>query len=52
MKPREKGEKYRPYVEVLKQKNGVPTKIAVSGQVYALVHEDYINGRKNQVKGK
>lgn len=48
MKPREKGEKYRPTVEVLKQKNGLPTKIAVSGKVYALVHEDYINGRKGK----
>lgn len=46
MKPkaRQKGDKYRPVVTVLKVKRGLPTKIAVSGQEYALIH-------KNQYKG-
>ncbi|AJH77543.1 hypothetical protein [Heyndrickxia coagulans] len=46
MKPkvRKKGEKFRPIVTVLKVKRGLPTKIMVSGQEYALIH-------KNQYKG-
>jgi delta-aminolevulinic acid dehydratase/porphobilinogen synthase len=31
---------YRPIVKVLKEKKGIPTKIYVSGQEYALVHKD------------
>lgn len=45
---RQKGDKYRPVVRVLKAKKGVPTKINVSGNDYALVHPDYINGNKNR----
>ncbi|GLY11387.1 hypothetical protein Bbad01_26030 [Bacillus badius] len=45
---RSKGDKYRPVATVLKEKNGVPTKLHISGKVYALVLDDYINGRKNQ----
>ncbi|WP_157684543.1 hypothetical protein [Cytobacillus praedii] len=47
-KNRQKGDSYRPTIEVLKAKNGVPTSIRFNGQSYALVHQDYINGRKNQ----
>jgi hypothetical protein len=49
-KLREKGETFRPIVQVMKAKNGTPTRIEFNGQAYALVHVDYINGRKNQVK--
>ncbi|KGX84463.1 hypothetical protein N784_13450 [Pontibacillus litoralis JSM 072002] len=42
-----RGDKYRPVIKVLKVKNGVPTKVTFNGQVYALVHSDHINGRKN-----
>lgn len=45
---RQKGDKYRPVATVLKEKKGVPTKLHISGKVYALVPDDYINGRKNQ----
>lgn len=44
MNQRKKGDKYRPVVTVLKVKRGLPTKITVSGQEYALIH-------KNQYKG-
>lgn len=47
-KDRQKGESFRPTIEVLKAKNGIPTSIRFNGQNYALVHRDYINGRKNQ----
>jgi hypothetical protein len=49
-KARSKGDKYRPVVQVMKAKNGTPTRIEFNGHSYALVHDDYINGRKNQVK--
>lgn len=50
---RTKGERYRPVVTILKTKKGIPTKIHVSGQEYALIHKDYINGNKNKFgKGK
>lgn len=45
---RQKGDKYRPVVRVLKAKKGVPTKINVSGNEYALIHPDYVNGNKNK----
>ena len=47
-KAREKGEKYRPVVTVLKVKNGEPTSIEFNGNQYALVHGKYINGNKNK----
>lgn len=40
MKERQAGEKYRPVVEILKMKKGLPTKIRVSGQEYSLLHAD------------
>ncbi len=49
-KTRIKGDTFRPILEVLKAKNGVPTKVSFNGQVYALVHSDYINGNKNKVR--
>lgn len=50
---RHKGDKYRPVATVLKEKNGTPTKLQISGRVYALVHDDYVNGRKNKAgRGK
>jgi hypothetical protein len=49
-KARSKGDKYRPIVQVMKAKNGTPTRIEFNGHSYALVHDDYINGRKNQLK--
>ncbi|MEH7392586.1 hypothetical protein [Bacillus sp. JJ1474] len=48
-KARQKGDSFRPVVEVLKAKNGVPTRIEFNGQSYTLVHADYINGNKNKV---
>lgn len=45
------GKEYRPRARILKYgKDLKPTKIAFSGHLYILVHEDYINGRKNHVK--
>lgn len=44
MKQRKKGDKYRPVVTVLKVKRGLPTKIMVSGQEYALIHENQYKG--------
>lgn len=49
-KDRAKGDVFRPVVEVLKEKHGVPTKVHFNGQNYALIHGDYINGNKNKVK--
>ncbi|MGF6951903.1 hypothetical protein QF028_004408 [Neobacillus sp. B4I6] len=49
-KLREKGETFRPIVQVLKTKNGEPTSISFNGNQYALVHPRYINGGKNKVK--
>lgn len=37
---RQKGEKYRPVVTILKTKKGVPTVILVSGRQYTLRHPD------------
>ena len=37
---RQKGDKYRPIVEIIKTKNGVPTVIKVSGNEYQLRHPD------------
>lgn len=44
MKQRKKGDKYRPVVTVLKVKRGLPTKIMVSGQEYALIHKNQYRG--------
>lgn len=49
---RKKGDKYRPVTTVLKEKHGTPTKLHISGRVYALVHDDYINGHKNKAGKK
>ncbi|APB37963.1 hypothetical protein BIZ35_15165 [Heyndrickxia coagulans] len=43
-KARQKGDKYRPVVMILKTKRGLPTKIMVSGQEYALIHKDHYKG--------
>lgn len=51
-KPRGKGDSYRPKVIVHKAKNGVPTSIELGGHKYAMVHDHYINGQKNQVKNR
>ena len=40
MKQRNKGDKYRPVVEIIKTKGGLPTVIKVSGQTYTLQHPD------------
>ncbi len=37
---RQKGDKYRPVVSILKTKKGVPTVILVSGRRYQLQHPD------------
>jgi hypothetical protein len=50
VKSRVKGETFRPMVSVLKEKNGVPTKVKFNGVEYALVHADYINGGKSRVR--
>lgn len=53
---RTEGEKYRPVVKVLKTRNGVPTKVLISGQEYVLEPEheklkrDYINTAKKLTK--
>lgn len=47
---RQKGDSFRPIVHVKKCKNGVPTRVDFNGHSYALVHNDYINGKKNKVK--
>lgn len=49
-KARAKGDVFRPTVAVMKEKHGTPTKLLMNGQVYALVHHEYINGNKNKVK--
>lgn len=52
-KNRQPGETYTAKIEVLKEYSGVPTSIKINGFVYALVHGDFINGRKGQKrKGK
>lgn len=48
IKPRSKGEQYRPTVTVQKVKQGIPTKISFNGHEYALIHSDYVNGRKGK----
>ena len=46
MKPkvRQKGEKFRPIVTVLKVKRGLPTKVSFNNQEYALIHKDCYKG--------
>lgn len=51
-KPRKKGDQFRPVVQVMKSKNGTPTKISFNGFEYALVHGDYIYGGKSKVGRK
>jgi hypothetical protein len=46
MKPREKGDTYRPIVTIEKVKNGLPTVIKVSGEEYILRHRDQYQGGK------
>jgi hypothetical protein len=46
---RAKGDRYRPVVDVAKQKNGVPTVIIVSGKRYTLSGDHM---RANQEKGR
>ena len=43
---REKGDKYRPVVEIIKTKGGLPTVIKVSGEEYILRHKDQYTGGK------
>jgi len=52
MKPkkRSKGETFRPTIIVLKEKNGLPTKVSFNGQEYALLHPHFINGNRNKVE--
>lgn len=45
-KVRKIGERFRPKATILKMKHGVPTKVAFNGEEYALIHRDYINGKK------
>lgn len=47
-KPRTRGEQYRPMAKVLKERNGIPTKVAFNGNEYALINKDYINGNKDK----
>ncbi|WP_017379756.1 hypothetical protein [Paenisporosarcina sp. TG-14] len=49
MKPklRAKGDTYRPLTKVLKEKNGLPTKVELNGYEYALIHPSFINGHKD-----
>jgi len=46
MKTRQKGDRYRPIVTVLKLKKSVPTVIRVSGREYVLRTPDQFNQRK------
>jgi hypothetical protein len=46
---RAKGDRYRPFVDVAKQRNGVPTVIIVSGKRYTLSDSHM---RANQEKRK
>jgi len=50
MKTRQKGDRYRPIVTVLKLKKSVPTVIRVSGREYVLRTPDQFNQRKGAVK--
>ena len=47
-KKRYKGDKYRPVVNVLKAKNGIPTKISISDKVYNLNFGEPIAVRKTK----
>lgn len=51
-KIRQKGDRFRPILTVLKEKSGVPTKVSFNGQEYALVHPDYNNGNKSKKKAR
>lgn len=42
---KQRGDKYRPVVTILKMKKGVPTVIKVSGRTYILRHEDQYKHR-------
>lgn len=44
---RQKGDRYRPVVTIVKTKKDTPTVIQVSGRTYILRHEDqYLGGKK------
>lgn len=45
---RAKGERYRPIVQILKMKKGIPTVIRVSGHEYALRPENQYSGGKQK----
>ena len=46
---RQKGDRYRPIVTILKTKKGIPTVIKVSGHQYVLQHPNqYKRGGKNE----
>ncbi|MGM7719424.1 hypothetical protein [Metabacillus sp. Hm71] len=47
---RKAGETMTKVIKILKARNGLPTKILVEGEEYALVHKNYINGNKGKVK--
>lgn len=48
MKIKKPGESFRPLVTIVKSKNGVPTVITLSGQVYVLRHESQYRGGGGQ----
>ncbi|MET3700148.1 hypothetical protein SAMN05877753_1207 [Bacillus oleivorans] len=41
---RQKGDKFRPIVTILKTKKDIPTVIKVSGEIYVLRHKDQKGG--------
>lgn len=45
---RKVGDTYRPIVQILKVKNGLPTVLKVSGEEYTLRHKDQMRGREGQ----
>jgi hypothetical protein len=47
-KQRSKGEVFRPIVEVIKTKNGTPTRIEMNGHAYILAHADSFQERKKK----
>jgi hypothetical protein len=47
-KQRSKGDVFRPAVEVIKAKNGTPTRIEMNGHAYILAHADSFQERKKK----
>ena len=45
-----KGETIQTVMKVLKEKNGLPTKIEIYGHEYALLNPTFINGNRSKVK--